>query len=199
MSVVSWKSVFDFLLALGSILGYVVLVLEGIVHYADLKRWFMKPNFRLEMYSGGFVSNIMVTNRKTGNPLKDWRISEATDCMGYLAIKKHETSGDSQYDIKETTPLCWEGEGKIYRRICVSPLPAYLQAFRYDFRADQVKVRYYEGPHNLSLESSLHVMDKVDVFVQIQSNEGSIGKWLKNIDLRESIRTARFPEFTDDC
>ena len=79
----------------------------AILHYTDLKRWVMKPNFQLGMYTKDNFASIMVPNTKTGNPLKDWRICDATDCEGYLAIKKHETKNDRILDVKETTPLTW--------------------------------------------------------------------------------------------
>jgi hypothetical protein len=63
MLTVGWKTLSDFLIVFGSILGYVALALEAVIHYRDLKNWIMEPNFQLQMYSKEhFVTDVMVTN-----------------------------------------------------------------------------------------------------------------------------------------
>lgn len=196
MSTIDWKPVFDSLIALGAFLAYVAVILEVVLHYADLKRQIMKPNFQLRMYPKGSYAGIMVTNDKTGNPLRDWRVCDATDCEGWLAIKNHETIDDSAFDVKERTPLRWEGEGKILKRMSVSPLPAHLQAFEYDSTTGGVHVRIYdEGEFRVSILGL--VPPTVDVFVQVQSEEGTVAKWLRGVNLAECIKKGEFPEFVD--
>jgi hypothetical protein len=182
----------DSLVAFGSLLGSVALVLEIILHYADLKRWVMRPNFQLAMYPKGSYASIVVTNTKIGNLLKDWRICDATDCEGYLAIKKHQTEDDRIFDVKETTPLSWEGEGKVYKRLPAAPLPAYLQAFAYDSVSGGVGLRIHGG-----YESGIPPSLRVDILVQIQAKEKTVGKWLRDVDLVQCIKTGKFPEFVD--
>ena len=192
MSAIDWKQVSESLIALGAFLAYVALALEAVLHYADLKRWIMKPNFQLGVYPKGSYASIMVTNTKTGNPLKDWRICDATDCEGYLAIKKHQTEDDRVFDVKETTPLRWEGEEKVYKRLPAAPLPAYLQAFVYDSTSGGIRLRIYGG-----YESGVPPSLRVDILVQIQSKEKTVGKWLRDVDLVQCIKTGKFPEFVD--
>ena len=194
MSGIDWKPVSESLIALGAFLAYVVLALEVVLHYADLRRRIMKPNFQLEMYPKGSYASIMVTNTKTGNPLKDWRICDATDCEGYLAIKKHQTGNDRVFDVEERAPLHWEGEGKVYKRLSAAPLPAYLQAFGYDSVSGGVSLRAHGG-----YLSGIPPALKVDILVQIQSKEKTVGKWLRDVDLVQCIKTGKFPAFTDDC
>jgi hypothetical protein len=154
----------------------------------------MKPNFQLAMYPRGTHASISVTNTKTGNPLKDWRICDATDCEGYLAIKEHETEDDRSFGVKETTPLTWEGGEKVYKRLPAAPLAAYLQAFEYEPIHGDLGVRIYGGHVSWILPSL-----RVDILVQIQSNEKTIGKWLRDVDIVQCIKTGKFLEFTDDC
>jgi len=191
-------TLWDLIVALGSILGYVVLALEVVLHYADLKRLIMKPNFQLLMCVKGSFASIMVTNIKTGNPLKDWRICDATYCEGYLAIKNHTTKDDRVLDVKETTPLRWEGEGKVYKRLPAAPLPGYLQAFEYHSDTEGINLRVYD--ENDLVVSAIHpTSPTVDILVQIQSNEGTVAKWCRDVDLSRSFRAGRFPAFTEDC
>ena len=198
MSAVDWKSVIESLIALGGVLAYVALALEAILHFADLKRWIMKPNFRVQMHSKENFASVMVTNAKTGNPFKDWRICDATECEGNLAIKNHETKEDHVFDVKETTPLRWEGAGKVYRRMPVSLLPTYLQAFQYDSISGGVHLRIYDEDSSFVCILT-HLPSTVDIFVQIQSREGTVGKWLRDVDLAQCIKTGKFSAFADDC
>jgi hypothetical protein len=158
----------------------------------------MKPNFQLAMYptayQKGISISIAVTNKKTRNPLANLRICDATECEGKLAIKKHETKNESIFDVKETTPLAWEGGEKTYKRLPAAPLPAYLQAFEYDLLSDSLVVRISGGKTSRILTSC-----KVDVLVQIESNEKTIARWLRDVDLVQCIRAFNFPPFVDDC
>jgi hypothetical protein len=190
MSAIDWKPISEFVIALGAFLGYLALVLEVVLHYTDLKKMIMKPNFQLAMYpKGSLVALIAVTNAKTS-----WRVCDATECEGKLAIKKHETKDDGNFDVKETTPLMWEGEEKALKRLPAASLPEYLQAFVYDPVTNELRVRIYGGKESWIVPSL-----RVDIFVQIQSNEKTIGKWLRDVDIVQCIKIGKFPEFTDDC
>jgi hypothetical protein len=186
---VDWRGVSDYLLTFGAFLGYVALALEIVLHYADLKKMIMRPNFRLAMYPiDEFSASISVTNAKTS-----WRVCDATECEGKLAIKKHETLDREGFDVKETTPLTWEGEEYVLRRLPAgSPLPEYLQAFVYEPQGKTISVRVRGGG-----ESWIEHPSGVDVFVQIQSGERTVGKWLRNIDIVQCVRKRKFPDFTD--
>jgi hypothetical protein len=190
MSATDWKPISEFVIALGAFLGYLALILEVVLHYTDLKRMIMKPNFQLAMHpKGSFFASIAVTNAKTS-----WRVCDATECEGKLAIKKHGTKDDGDFDVKETTPLTWEGEEKVIQRIPAGSLTEYLQAFVYDPMNKELGVRIYGG--NVSV---IVPANNLDIFVQIKSNEKTIGKWLRDVDIVQCIKTGKFPPFTDDC
>jgi hypothetical protein len=189
-SAIDWKSLGDYAIALGAILGYVALALEIFLHYTDLKRILMRPNFQLAMRpQGDFYAAIAVTNAKTS-----WRVCDATDCEGKLAIKKHETTDDEHFDVKGTTPLMWEGEEEVLRRLPAGALPEYLQAFVYRFVDDELYVRVRGGR-----ESYIPPSLRLDILVEIRSNERTVSSWLRDVDIVQCIRNGKFPEFTDDC
>jgi hypothetical protein len=174
-------------------LGYVLLLLQIIARYADLRKLIMKPNFRLQMRTETSSALIMVTNAKTGNPLKDWFICDATDCEGCLAIKRHETKDDRVFDVIETTPLTWEGEGKISKRLPAGSLPAHLHAFEVVLPHADLRVRG-RGEATSWMVPNL----RVDVLVQVQSKEKTVRRWMRDIDIRQCIKNGQFPEFVDD-
>jgi hypothetical protein len=64
MSGIDWKPVSESAIALGAFLAYVLLALEIVLHYADLKRRIMKPNFQFQMYVKGSSATIAITNAK---------------------------------------------------------------------------------------------------------------------------------------